>query len=139
MNIGIKLRTIRKNNKLTLKQLGELVGLSEQAIGQYERGDRNPSIDILNKIAAALGVTVNDLLEESESKNYVELDYLSEYIKTLGYKIGGDLVEGYLVINSPVGTYEITQKDIDDLNISIKSFVLFKLQEIINHSRKIGK
>lgn len=64
MTLGIKLRTIRKNNKLTLKQLGELVGLSEQAIGQYERGDRNPSIDILNKIATAIGVTVNDLIKD---------------------------------------------------------------------------
>lgn len=139
MTLGNNIKKYRKMFKLSQEDLAKKSNLSRNAIYNYENNKRQPSIFTLNKIAAALGVTVNDLLEESESKNYVELDYLSEYIKTLGYKIDGDLVEGYLVINSPVGTYEITQKDIDDLNISIKSFVLFKLQEIINHSRKIGK
>lgn len=62
MNIGENIRSIRKRKKLTLKALGIKVGLSEQAIGQYERGDRNPSIEILNKIAVALGVPINDIL-----------------------------------------------------------------------------
>lgn len=140
MDIGIKLRTIRKNNKLTLKQLGELVGLSEQAIGQYERGDRNPSIEILNKIAAALGVSVNELIKDDTIESSVnKLNYLEQYIKTLGYEIDGDASEGYLVINTPEGTYEITEDDITDLTNTTKSFILFKLQEIIKHSRKIGK
>lgn len=139
MTLGNNIKKYRKMLKLSQEDLAKKSNLSRNAIYNYENNKRQPSIDILNKIALALGITVNDLLEESESKNYVELDYLSEYIKTLGYEIDGDLAEGYLVINSPVGTYEITQKDIDDLNISTKSFVLFKLQEIINNSRKIGK
>lgn len=139
MTLGNNIKKYRKILKLSQEDLAKKSNLSRNAIYNYENNKRQPSIDILNKIALALGITVNDLLEESESKNYVELDYLSEYIKTLGYEIDGDLAEGDLVINSPVGTYEITQKDIDDLNISTKSFVLFKLQEIIKHSRKIGK
>ena len=66
MSIGENIKKYRKNNKLTLKQLGELVGLSEQAIGQYERGDRNPSLEILIKIAVALDVSVNELMEDKK-------------------------------------------------------------------------
>ena len=62
MNIGENIRYIRKKKKLTLKALGIKVGLSEQAIGQYERGDRKASIEVLDKIAAALDVSINDLL-----------------------------------------------------------------------------
>ena len=40
---------------LTQKELGELVGLSEQAIGRIERGRRRPSFDALFLLAAALG------------------------------------------------------------------------------------
>ena len=48
MNIGENIRNIRKKKNLTLKDLGNIINLSEQAIGQYERGERQPNISILN-------------------------------------------------------------------------------------------
>ncbi|MDU5251189.1 helix-turn-helix transcriptional regulator [Clostridium perfringens] len=64
MSIGNKIRTIRKSKKITLKELGSKVGFSEQAIGQYERGDRHPTIETIKNIAAALDVPVSELLDE---------------------------------------------------------------------------
>ena len=63
MSIGENIRRLRKQKKLTLKQLGNIVHLSKQAIGQYERGERTPNIKILQQIANALGVDINDLAE----------------------------------------------------------------------------
>lgn len=77
MSVGEKIRTLRKSKKLTLKALGSKVGLSEQAIGQYERGDRKPSIETLTNIATALEVDLSDILEikmiNSNSEKYSEL------------------------------------------------------------------
>lgn len=58
MNIGTKIRELRKERNLTMKQLGKLVGISEQGIGNYERGDRNPNLEILEKISSALNVPI---------------------------------------------------------------------------------
>ena len=67
MSVEENIRRLRKQKKLTLKQLGNIVHLSEQAIGQYERGERTPNIKILQQIANALGVDINDLAENKEN------------------------------------------------------------------------
>lgn len=70
---GEIIKQIRIRRGLTQKQLGELCGSSEPAIRNYELGNRNPSRDKLDRIAAALNVTVSELtLPEllSELENY---------------------------------------------------------------------
>ncbi|MFW2502386.1 helix-turn-helix domain-containing protein [Clostridium diolis] len=69
MNIGEKIRKLRKDNKLTLKELGTKINLSEQAIGQYERGDRSPSLDVLNKIANIFNISLSYLLNYGDEIN----------------------------------------------------------------------
>lgn len=68
MNVGEKIRKIRKQQKLSMKELGKRIGLSEQAISQYERGVRNISLEVLYAIANALNVTYTDLIEGKEYK-----------------------------------------------------------------------
>ncbi|MCI9531911.1 MAG: helix-turn-helix domain-containing protein [Lachnospiraceae bacterium] len=49
---------------MTQKELGEkLGGIPQQQIGRWENGKSNPKLNTLQKIAAALSVNVNDLLE----------------------------------------------------------------------------
>ncbi|NFA43696.1 XRE family transcriptional regulator [Clostridium botulinum] len=69
MNIGKNIRILRKNKKMTLKELGSKVNLSEQAIGQYERGDREPNIETLVKIATALDTSLQQLLETNDTSD----------------------------------------------------------------------
>ena len=56
------LRKIRKARGLTMKQLGQMVGVTESAIGQYETDKRNPSYEMLLKLGEALGCSVDYLL-----------------------------------------------------------------------------
>lgn len=61
MTIGENIRRIRKERGLTLKQLGEAVGVSEAYIRAYESGRRNPKQQSLEAIATALCVNVEAL------------------------------------------------------------------------------
>lgn len=61
MTIGENIRRIRKERGLTLKQLGEAVGVSEAYIRAYESGRRNPKQKALEALAAALCVNVEAL------------------------------------------------------------------------------
>ena len=56
------IREIRKAKGMTMKQLGEIVGVTESAIGQYENGKRKPDYEMLLKISEALDSTVDELL-----------------------------------------------------------------------------
>lgn len=62
MGIGYKLKELRKNKKLTQKQLAELVGLSEMSIRRYENDVNEPTIEILSKIAYALETQLDNIL-----------------------------------------------------------------------------
>lgn len=58
------LRYLRKTRTtLTMKQLGEIVGVSESAIGNYETGKREPDYEMLLKLSEAIGCTVADIME----------------------------------------------------------------------------
>ncbi len=48
------LREARINAGLTLRQLSELVGVSEQSLSYYENGDRRPTPDIAMKLGEQL-------------------------------------------------------------------------------------
>lgn len=68
--LGKKLKAFRLANKLTLKQLADKAGCTDAYLSQLERGLANPTVMILKKIAAALGMKVTDFfLEHEEEKN----------------------------------------------------------------------
>ena len=54
MTVGENIRRIRQERGLTLKQLGEMVGVSEAYIRAYESGRRNPKLKSLEALAQAL-------------------------------------------------------------------------------------
>lgn len=49
---------------LTQAQLAEKAGVIQQTIDKWERGERNPGVPSLKKLAAALGCSVADLIKE---------------------------------------------------------------------------
>lgn len=59
---GKKIKEIRIKRGLTQKQLAERCSLSEPAIRNYELGNRKPSLEILEIIAAALNVTTFEIV-----------------------------------------------------------------------------
>jgi DNA-binding NtrC family response regulator len=64
LKIGGKLREIRKERKLTLKQLAERAGISVSLISQIERAESAASISTLNKIVSILNVRLKDLFKD---------------------------------------------------------------------------
>lgn len=56
---GAILKDIRKACRLTQEQLGEMIGVSANAIGQYERGQILPTYATLGRIINALNVDAN--------------------------------------------------------------------------------
>ena len=60
----LKIREFRKSQKMTIKELAELSGMSISYISQIERGEIDPSLSSLRKIAAGLQVPMHMLLDD---------------------------------------------------------------------------
>lgn len=62
-----KLHIIRKQNKLSQRELGDLVGLSSKMIGKYERGDAEPTLGKILSLCNSLNCTPNELITTTEN------------------------------------------------------------------------
>lgn len=60
--LGGRMAELRKQQGLSQTQLAELLGISQQLVAFYERGQRRVPIDLLPAVARLLGVSVEELL-----------------------------------------------------------------------------
>lgn len=67
--VGDTLKRLRSERKLTLKQMGQILGVSHMTYQRYEKGDCDVSTDMLIKLAKFYHVTTDYLLGLEEQKN----------------------------------------------------------------------
>lgn len=136
MSIGENIRRIRIEKNMTQKELGDkLGGISQQQIGRWETGKANPKIETLIKIASILGVPVsylNDSLGWLKEPKYMPLE---KKLEQIGYTLGEN-EDGYLWINYPDGTLEITMDELSSLESDTDSYLAFKLEALKKKNAK---
>ena len=67
-----KLKELRKSKGISLKELGNVIGVAESTMSLYENGKREPDYETLLKIAEYFGVTVDYLLRGKEEERMPE-------------------------------------------------------------------
>lgn len=68
--VALNLRRLRKNRGLSQEALADLAEIHRTYIGAIERGERNITLDSLDKIAAALETTTLELVTLNEDQNH---------------------------------------------------------------------
>ncbi|WP_353928517.1 helix-turn-helix domain-containing protein [Desulfofundulus kuznetsovii] len=63
-----QLRYLRNKKGLSQKELAVLTGLHQSQVSKIESGNRKVTAEELQKLAAALGVTVAELLDEQQAE-----------------------------------------------------------------------
>ncbi len=120
--IAENLKTLRTERNLSLGQLAELSTISKVMLSQIEKGDTNPTINTLWKIAKGLKVPYTSLLEQKENDTYVikKSDIEAQFTEGGHYRV-------YCYYTStPYRNFELFQIEIDE-GCSYKS---------IGHSKK---
>ena len=67
MDLGKRIKSIRKDRKLTQKELADKAGIATITLQQYERGVREPKLEQMKKLASALGVSFVELFAQEPS------------------------------------------------------------------------
>lgn len=65
--IGINVRRFRKEKRMSQERLAHAAEIDLRYLGGIERGEHNPSVAVLGRIADALGVHPRDFFDESNS------------------------------------------------------------------------
>lgn len=113
MNINLiiaeNLKRLRNQRNLSLGQLSQLSEVSKVMLSQIEKGESNPTINTIWKIAAGLNVPYTSLLEQQEKDTYVlkKSDAVSQITDDGQYRV-------YCYYsNSPHRNFELFQMELD--------------------------
>ena len=104
--IGMRIRASRKQHGKSMKWLGEQVGVSEQAISQYELGKRPIQVGTVLRIAEALGINSNYLFGDLDDERF---DQAVATLESAGFSVTRDE-------NSATSRWRISN---DEFNIDI--------------------
>lgn len=63
--VGEAIRRIRERKGLSQEELAHRAGVHRTYVGGVERGERNPTVESLKKIADGLGVAPEEVLAEA--------------------------------------------------------------------------
>ena len=68
LEIGHKLKAVRQSRNMTLDEAAILTGVSKPMLGQIERGQSSPTVNILWKIATGMKIPFSSFLKEQENE-----------------------------------------------------------------------
>ena len=71
MDLGSRLRDLRRRQKMTLEGLAKRTGLTSSFLSQVERNVTSPSVKSLREIASALNTKVSRFFEEESRKDFI--------------------------------------------------------------------
>ena len=60
IQFGNKIKTLRKNAGISQEKLADLAGIDRTYISSIEKGERNVSVVIIEKLSQALKVSIKD-------------------------------------------------------------------------------
>jgi transcriptional regulator with XRE-family HTH domain len=108
-NVGLRIRTMRKQRGLSLRALAERCHLSINAISLIERGENSPTVSSLHMLAIALGVKITDFFEDSHEHGVVYVKYDQRLatqgngflMESLGFGLRNQQLEPFMVAIEP--------------------------------------
>lgn len=108
-NVGQKIKSLRDKQRLSLRALSDLSGLSVNAISKIERGETSPTVSSLHQLAAVLRVQITDLFSQDIHETAVFVKAGTATIlksngitfKSLGSGLPNQQLEPFIMVISP--------------------------------------
>ncbi|MDN4601496.1 helix-turn-helix transcriptional regulator [Paenibacillus sp. F6_3S_P_1C] len=100
--IGTRIRAVRNTKGLTQQKLADVAGLDYRYIGALERGERNFSIDTLEKVLNALDVDIIELIPNTlKNQTSIKQEAIDSFIFGLG-NLSNDQIKTIQKINTDI-------------------------------------
>lgn len=129
MSIGENIKAMRKAAKLTQRQVADRLGMTESAVGQFEKPDANPQGDTLMKLAWAIGCSVQSFFDGGvPGAEETPFPVLERRAQILGMQI---IYGDETFLRYPDGLQvPVTHTDLHNLNEGLDFYMLAETQKI---------
>ncbi len=148
MSIGDNIRNFRKERGLSQLQLGERLKVSQQMIGQFENNANPPKLETLQKIATALDISLEQLLDinyfdttmnlNTIKKQLSQIEVVESYLDLLGFSIKSNVTKWHweddskevqivddteYILSKDGYSATFTQEEMDKLQVETKELI----------------
>ncbi|MDO9629409.1 MAG: helix-turn-helix domain-containing protein [Acholeplasmataceae bacterium] len=113
--IGRKISELRRKKNMTQLELADLLGISYQAVSNWERGDSMPDISKLSELSKIFEITIDELLGNTKETKAVQ-----EIIETNKIKLSEHDSETIEAIMPMVKPTQLDESMKDEKNISME-------------------
>ncbi len=130
MYIGEKIAELRKQNKMTQRELAERLNVSDKVISKWETGKSLPDVETMMRLSKVLGVSISELYESVEKDDTRKIEAYSEE-RVWQYK-KYSIVASFLVALAPIMFFMVefawtNNSDIGDVFIFFLTMVSIAL------------
>lgn len=123
MDIGAKINKLRLEKKLSMRELGEKIGISHAHISKLESGINSPSVDLLEKLAVFFNIDITYFFSNEEDENFLENE--SEIIYE--HDLSLESLKGKYNLN--IAGRPATDEEIEEVIKHIKLYRIMKQME----------
>ena len=134
MNLGNKIKTLRKEHNLTQETLAEMLGVSYQAISRRENNITSPDISTLPILANIFNVTVDYLLDVNITKNEENINKI--YDEYYHLSINNQIDECVKILEEGIKQYPFAFKLKNEL-LHIYYIKLLDAKEKLDYQNKL--
>ena len=134
MNLGNKIKTLRKEHNLTQENLAEMLGVSYQAISRWENNITSPDISTLPILANIFNVTVDYLLDVNIIKNEDNINKI--YDEYYNLNVNNKIDECEILLEKGIKQYPYAFKLKNEL-LHIYYIKLLDSQEKLYYQKKL--
>lgn len=133
--LGAEIKKIRQSQKLTQKELGELIGKTESSVQKYESGATEIPMSVLGNIAEALGTDIIDFVDTRSAIDLMNSRDIAfdKYLKALGFEItvsdNDPNHQDYVIYNGY--KYEIPTMEVFYVLENCKEYSLFSMEKLL--------
>ncbi len=137
MNIGEKIKNLRKSNNMSQEELAEKLCVSRQSISQWEQNSTQPTLDNLIAISKLFNVSLDEIVKEQESEAIRQTPISNsepESAPVFNQKRHKRIMRTFgilAVINFLALPYGIALVNYEDANFTVKSILIRLIYLII--------
>jgi len=120
--VSQNIANLRAEKKLTQEELAFFAGMQISQWGKCERGEGNPTLSTLRRIAAALGVPLSRMFNEGteESPDYTQLGYFIRDCMPYTWDLGS--LYDPLVLLDSTGEILLEKVTLEDMDAAVQRY-----------------
>lgn len=155
MGLKENIKKLRLDSNFTLEELAQKIGIGKSTLHKYESGEiYNIPHDKIELLAKALNTTPSNLMGWDELKHIISNldeheidDCIEALIQNLDYELKfvsyvvppkGSSDYQYFQLKHKDDYYKISINEYEELKRNINSYIKFKIQELLEYSKKLS-